>query len=226
MLVDTTGTGFVIIDDQGQVLDANLEYVHLTGHMSLEEIAGRNMIEWTAAYAKDTNAEAVSQCMMDGYIRNFEIDYVNASGTIIPIEINATVLRSGDAVQILALCRDITERKRAEVALVESEVFNRGLVENLPDYIVVYGTDGKILYVNPATERALGYNAEELVGTSVLSYVALECRDVATAKMAARREGDNPSAYELDIIAQDGQRRSVIAKGTPIQYHDRPAILM
>ena len=226
MLVDTTGTGFVIIDDQGQVLDANLEYVHLTGHMSLEEIAGRNMIEWTAAYAKDKNAEAVSQCMMDGYIRNFEIDYVNASGTIIPIEINATVLRSGDAVQILALCRDITERKRAEVALVESEVFNRGLVENLPDYIVVYGTDGKILYVNPATERALGYNAEELVGTSVLSYVALECRDVATAKMAARREGDNPSAYELDIIAQDGQRRSVIAKGTPIQYHDRPAILM
>jgi two-component sensor histidine kinase len=44
--------------------------------------------------------------------------------------------------------------------------------------------------------------------------------------MAARREGGNPSAYELDIVAQDGHHRSVIAKGTPIQYHNSPAILM
>jgi len=225
-LVETTGTGFVIIDDQGQVLDANLEYVHLTGHMSLEEIVGRNVIEWTAAYERDKNAKAVSQCMTDGYIRNLEIDYVNASGTIIPIEINATVLRSGDAVQILTLCRDITERKRSEVALRESEAFNRGLVENLPDYLVVYGTDGKILYVNPAAERVLGYDTNGVVGTHVISYVAEECRDEATANIAARHTGREIPLYELDIIAQDGLRRSVIAKGTPIQYHNSPAILI
>jgi len=113
-LVETTGTGFVIIDDQGRVLDANREYVRLTGHTSLKEIAGRNVIEWTAAYDEDKNAKAVRQCMRDGYIRNLEIDYVNASGTFMPIEVNATVLRSRDAVHILTLCRDITERRRAE----------------------------------------------------------------------------------------------------------------
>ena len=120
----------------------------------------------------------------------------------------------------------MTEQKVAEEALVESESFNRGLVENLPEYVIVYGPAGKILYVNPATERALGYNAEELTGTSVLSYVAPEYRDITTAKMATRLKGGNPPAYEVDIIAQDGLRRSVIAKGTPIQYHDSPAILL
>jgi len=60
-LVETTDTGFVILDEKGRVLDANLEYVHLTGHASLEEIAGRSVIEWTAAYEKDKNEEAVSQ---------------------------------------------------------------------------------------------------------------------------------------------------------------------
>ncbi len=117
-LVETTDTGFVIIDDQGRVLDANLKYISLTNHTSLEEIAGRNVTEWTAAYEKDKNAEAVRQCVRDGYIRNLEIDYVNASGTIIPIEINSTVVRSDEGVQILTLCRDITARKHAEYAFL------------------------------------------------------------------------------------------------------------
>jgi PAS domain S-box-containing protein len=128
--------------------------------------------------------------------------------------------------EVVAIYHDITERKRAEEALRESESFNRVLVENLPEYVIVYGQDGKILYVNPALVRALGYNAEELVGTSVLSYVAPECRDIVTSKMIARREGDNPPAYEVDIVIHDGLRRSVIVKGTPIHYHDSPAILL
>jgi PAS domain S-box-containing protein len=105
----------------------------------------------------------------------------------------------------------------------ESESFNRNLVENLPEYIFVYGPDGKFLYVNPATERVLGYNAEELVGTSILQYVAPECRDVVNAKIAARPKRGNPLAYEVDIVTKDGGQRSVIVKGTQIQYYDSPA---
>jgi PAS domain S-box-containing protein len=120
----------------------------------------------------------------------------------------------------------VTEQKRAEETLVDSELFNRGLVENLPEYIIVYGPDGKILYVNPATEKALGYNAEELVGKSVLSYVAEEHREKVISMMKARHEGREVPAYETDIVAQDGHRRSVITKGTPVRYHDSPAILL
>jgi PAS domain S-box-containing protein len=113
-----------------------------------------------------------------------------------------------------------------ESRIRESELFNRGLVENLPDYIIVYGPDWKILYVNPATERGLGYSADELVGTSVLAYVAEEHRDMVISMMKVRHEGYEVPAIETDIIAQDGCRRSVIAKGTSIQYHNSPAFLI
>ena len=76
-LVETTGTGFVIVDAKGNVLDANPEYVRLTGHTRLAEIAGRNVLEWTAEYEKEKNAQAVQQCVRNGFIRNFEIDYVS-----------------------------------------------------------------------------------------------------------------------------------------------------
>ena len=124
------------------------------------------------------------------------------------------------------IVQDITDRKRAEEALRESESFNRELVENLPDYIIVYGPNGKILYVNPATGRALGYNAEELVSTSVLAYIAEEHRDEVISRMKLRHEGREVPAYETVLVAHDGHRRQVIVKGTPIRYHDSPASLI
>ncbi|MBA4392804.1 MAG: hypothetical protein C0407_04540 [Desulfobacca sp.] len=113
-LIETTNTGYLIVDAQGRVLDANQEYLRLTGHSSLEEILGRSVLEWTAPHDLERNASEVKKCLDLGGVRNLEIDYINQSGQITPIEINATILDSGESVRIMALCRDITERKQIE----------------------------------------------------------------------------------------------------------------
>lgn len=120
-LIETTRTGFVIIDQNGLVLDANPEYVRLTGHHNLSEILGRSVIEWTADYEKEKNAAAVGKCLKEGYLRNLEINYVDSTGNITPIEINATCIESEGEIQILTLCRDISDRKRAEESLQKLE---------------------------------------------------------------------------------------------------------
>lgn len=111
-LVETTGTGYVVVNAQGNVLDANREYVRLSGHKDLKEILGRNIVEWTAPHEKGKNAKAMAQCARDGHIWNLEIDYINSAGKITPIEINSTVVTRGGAMQLLTLCRDITVRRR------------------------------------------------------------------------------------------------------------------
>ena len=120
---------------------------------------------------------------------------------------------------------DITDIWQIE-ALRESEKFNRNLVEHLPEYIIVYGPDGKILYVNPSSATALGYDAESVVGTSLLSYVAGEHREEVVSRIAERREGGEVPSYEIDLLTRDGGRRSVVVKGTLIQYSNRPAVLL
>jgi PAS domain S-box-containing protein len=126
----------------------------------------------------------------------------------------------------IEIASDITERKKVQEALAESESFNRGLVENLPDYIAVYGMDGKLLYVNPASARTLGYDAETLIGTHVLSYIAEEYHKTVIAKMTVRKEGGEAPPYEIELVTRNGPRRSVIVKATPIKYQNNPAILL
>ena len=117
VLVETTGTGYVILDMNGRVVDANPEYVRLSGYKHLSEILGRPVTEWTAGYDLARNVEEVKKCVSQGFVRQLEIDYFGRNETITPIEINATLVPVSNDFQIVTLCRDITERRNIEKQL-------------------------------------------------------------------------------------------------------------
>ncbi|MCX6699163.1 MAG: PAS domain S-box protein [Methanomicrobiales archaeon] len=212
----------------GQIINANDALARMYGYPCAAKILKFN-VNAGQLYANLEDREDVLRILAEkGVVENYETLNLKRDGTRFWVSITARTIRDTDGAVLFyeGTNTDITERKRAENALRESESFNRSLVENLPDYIAVYGLEGQVLYVNPASVRAIGYRAEELAGTSVLSYVAPECHDAVIAKMAARREGGDSSGYEIVIVPKDGRRRTVIAKGTPIQYHDSPAVLL
>ncbi len=141
-LVETTDTGYIILNGEGKIVDANKEYVRLSGHRELSDILGRSVIEWTAPYEMRKNAEAVAQCVRDRGIRNLEIDYQWPDGQIVPIEINATVQGEGDSLQIISLCRDISDRRKMVMSLRESEERFHNLYENASDGIFLMNEAG------------------------------------------------------------------------------------
>ncbi|HPQ69037.1 MAG TPA: PAS domain S-box protein [bacterium] len=117
-LVETTDTGFVIIDGRdGRIIETNDNYRRLAGKDSLDEIIGHSVIEWTADYDKDRNALAVQQCLDQGYTRHFNVDYIHADGRIVTIEVNGTTFTTNKGIVILALCRDVTEYHQQEARL-------------------------------------------------------------------------------------------------------------
>jgi len=205
--------GIVIIDAETHtILDANDAALEMIGD-SNDDVVGSVCHRFICP--AESGRCPVTDLGQD--IDSSERILLNLRGEKIPIIKSVIKTTMGGKVVLIESFIDITERKRAEDALVESESFNRDLVENLPEYIMVYRPDGKILYVNPASARVLGYSADELVGTSVLHYVAEEHREEVISMMKARHEGREVPAYEIDIVGQDGHRRSVITKGTPVR---------
>ena len=120
-LIDTTNTGYVILDGEGRVVDANSEYVRQTGYDSLEQIAGRSILDWTAEMDLQDNTTAFAHCLAEGFIRDYVVHYVNAEGRLTPIEINATVVGTGESRRVLTLCRDISQRLQAERLLQNAQ---------------------------------------------------------------------------------------------------------
>ncbi|MHB8070252.1 MAG: PAS domain S-box protein, partial [Desulfobaccales bacterium] len=132
-LIETTNTGYVIVDRKGRVLDANPEYVRLTGYSELVEILGRNVLDWTAEPDRAKNAAALKQCLDTGIVKNLELDYLGRDGRSIPVEINATAIRTSDGAKFLSLVRDISDRKQAEKekAILEAQLARAQKLESL-----------------------------------------------------------------------------------------------
>jgi PAS domain S-box-containing protein len=114
VLIDTTDTGYVILDADGRVCDANQEYARISGHSDPRQILGRCVTEWTAEHDRARNAGKIGECLEKGWVRHLTIDHVMDGGSLTPIEINAAVMKTMDGKRIVALCRDITERKLAQ----------------------------------------------------------------------------------------------------------------
>lgn len=225
-LIETTDTGYVIIDGEGTVLDANLEYVRLAGYDTLHQILGKKVTEWTAEHHRAKNAEEVKKCFEQGYVRNLEIDYVNPQGNFTPIEINATILQTVNGKMILTLCRDITGRKQAEVALKESEEKYRNLVERANDGILII-QDGLIKYANPYIAKLWVGEIQELLETSFLNYVHPDYLATVTDTYRRRMAGEQlDTKYEIAIKDKFGRKREVEINAGLINYKGKSADLV
>ena len=222
----TTLDSVFITTPDGQWVDCNDALVETFGYVSRKEIFD---LPVTAFYAHpEQRDEFLKIVERDGYVKERPLQFKKKDGSILfgLITIVPQKNTDGSLKGFIGTVHDITGKKRVYAPHSSREPFNQSRVENLPDYILVYGQDGKILYINPAALKALGYDADTITGTSVLSFIAEEFRESVAAKMVERNEMGEIPIYEIEIIAQGGLRKLVFVKGTQVLYDENPATLL
>lgn len=110
----------------------------------------------------------------------------------------------------------IAERKRAEVALRESEERYRELFENARDAIYVHDLEGNYIRVNRATETLTGYERNEIVGHNFVEFVAAEHVRYGHKSFYAKLAKQGETAFEVDVITKNGRRVPVEVRSRAI----------
>jgi PAS domain S-box-containing protein len=229
VLIETTATGFVFLDADGRVLDANDEYLRLAGYDKREQILGRRVTEWTAEYDQARNIVEIEKCIASGSVRGLEVDYLHPDKTVVPIEINASIMSGGDSLKIVALCRDITGRRRSDAALQENRRQLAGanqmlqmVMDTIPVRIFWKDTDLVYLGCNRLFAEDAGKKSPgELLGKTDYDLGWREQAELYRKDdMVVMRSGNSKLGYEETQTAPDGRRLWLRTSKIPLRDID------
>ena len=106
--------------------------------------------------------------------------------------------------------RDVTEHKKLEEALRQSEKRYRFLYEESPTVNVIIGTDGKVKQLNRLAAEALGYSKDELAGKDALELVVPEQREQVASVLKSGLDGEFTPEVAVNLYAKDGSIRTIL----------------
>jgi diguanylate cyclase (GGDEF)-like protein/PAS domain S-box-containing protein len=206
-LVESAPDAMVIVDASGLIVFVNSQTQILFGHAP-GELIGRPMEILLPADSRERHARHRMQFMENPSLRpmggGVELSGLRKDGSEFPIEISLSPLRTPEGLLVVSIIRDVTERRRAQEILRESNAKLRGLYELSPLGIALTDIDGRYVEFNAAFEKICGYTAEELKS---LDYWAITPRKYAAAEaeqLASLRSVGHYGPYEKEYIRRDG----------------------
>ncbi len=165
---------------------------------------------YMAYHQKDHVCEdcPIAMTFKDGKIHTMEKSAIPGAGMVY-VEITTSPLRDAteEIIAGIEVIRDVTERKKAEQVLKESEEKYRMLIENIQDGVFII-QDAKIKFINEAFANMVGYTGEEVIGMDVQKLIAPEDLDMVIDRYRRRLAGEDvPREYEFKALHKDGVTR-------------------
>jgi len=157
-----------------------------------------------------------------------EEKFIRLDGTVVDVEVSAVAIDWHGSKRVQVMVRDITERKRMEEALRQSEANFRTLAEQSLQGIAIYQGEN-VVYANPASSAILGYTIEEIKSMSPDQLAALVHpldRAFAEGHVVKRLAGEEGALWvEWRMVHKDGSMRWIQACNNAIEYNGQPALL-
>jgi two-component system, NarL family, sensor histidine kinase UhpB len=207
-LLESAPDAIVIVDDRGAIRIVNAEAESMFGFerseligQPVEMLVPDDRREAHVANRRGYTAAPRRRPMGIG----MDLVGERKDGSRFPVEISLSPLQTEEGLLITSVIRDISERKRAESALRESERRFRDFIEGTDDLVVRLDGEGRFIYVNRTSERILGLSPVECAGLSAFDFVHPDDRAATEEAFAGwAAEPVQGTTFENRQLSRDG----------------------
>ena len=216
-LVDANIIGIFVADLEGRVIEANDAFLRILGYDREDLVSGR--VRWTELTPpewRERDMCTLAELNSTGAVQPFEKEYFRKDGSRVPVLIGGALFKEGSN-EAVAFVLDLSERKRAEEALRESERSMRSAIDGIPGLVGVLAPNGDVENVNRQILEYCGRSLEGLKNWGTNGTIHHEdlphVAEVFTKSIASRV----PYEFEARVRRFDGEYRWFDIRGVPIR---------
>lgn len=216
ILVETMNEGVTVLDREGNVVYVNNSMARMLGY-SVQELIGRPAAEFFDEDNRKILREQLAQRKQGVDSATYEITFTGRDGRQIPVHASVSMLTNekGEYAGSFGVVLDMTDKRKAERALRDSEERYRLLVETVNDGFGIVDENGIFTYVNKRFCEMLGYTKEEVIGRSSRDFHDSPGKKIHQKQFAARMHGEK-NVYETVWVAKDGSKIPILLSASPV----------
>ena len=214
-LFENAGDPIFISSLDGRMLEAN-QIACDSLDLSRDELLNMSLEDVEAPEDISTIQDRIQEIFQKGHII-FERRHKKRDGSTFPVEVSARIIEYAEDKAILGIARNISDRKRAEQELYESERRYRSLAELSPEAIVIHH-EGEIVYINPVGLKLIGAKSfEEIKKKPIMDYIHPDFKDLVRDRIKKGYDKRKPSEFiEEKFLRLDGEAIDVEVASVPI----------
>ncbi len=225
-LFENANDAIFTCDAEGYITTANNATVRISGRNTKDEVIGTHFSDWVTPESLQQALNNTKKYFSGENVKQPVIyEFIWKNGEHRWAEIRSRIIKEGDkAIALHCIARDITEKRKLEQELKESEAKYRELFENAQDIMYVLDIEGNFLNMNQIGLQILGCSKDDVIGSNISKWLTPESLKIAREHQKKRLAGDElvNQTDIIEFVCKNGEHRWAEIKSRAIGDGDDP----
>jgi two-component system cell cycle sensor histidine kinase/response regulator CckA len=228
-LFENANDAIFTFDAGGRIIAANNAAVRVSGYNTKDEVIGTQFSDWLTPESFKQAMDNTRKYYLGEHVQQPVIyEFIRKDGEHGWLEVRSRIIKDGDKIiAVHCIARDITEKRKLEQELKESEAKYRELFENGQDVMYVLDMEGNFMNINRIGLQILGCEKEDIIGSNISKWLTPGSLKIALERQRKRLSGDIVNQTDIiELVCKNGEHRWAEIKsrairdgGDPIEIH-------